>query len=410
MHRLTYPVFITLIVLALTGCNFDRSTAPVDTRQETPIVVSEPTPVIAEPSPVVISEAAPTALPNEVPMPDPIAAPSAGIPPLPLDPDASSGPRVEIADITPFLHPSGIFAVDAPANWIVQDNSRADSLVFAWFDDPAQTLGAMLVQVYEQSDGTTLSPDELGKQLQAFLVGSFASQPGTTIYPPDTTSGDTVTIGWRLETNKDGQDVRLLGTGQIAQLGNKIALQLITLPEHQVEEYSAELTQIATSFRVNEAIALTDADAPPINPVVDATDVVDDASDPSAPPSAVGAMASLGTLDLLINAFSRSPGDSYNQPESGNEFVLVNVTITNRGSETAFVSSIIQMALRDSTGVSYDVDIAASLIGSGLPEGEVAPGATLSGDVGFQVPLGANGLIFIFSDSMSGEAVEIALQ
>lgn len=59
------------------------------------------------------------------------------------------------------------------------------------------------------------------------------------------------------------------------------------------------------------------------------------------------------------------------------------------------------MKLKDSTNAQYDV----SIRGGGepqFPDGELAPGDTVRGWIGFEVPTAASGLRFIFDAEVFG--------
>ena len=118
---------------------------------------------------------------------------------------------------------------------------------------------------------------------------------------------------------------------------------------------------------------------------------------------AIGDVIEIGDLTLTVNEVTNPPGDSFNKPDEGNIFVVVDMTIKNQGSEAASVSSMLQMSLKDDTGQVYDLDLMASAASGGTtPDGEIAPGETIRGQVGFQVPEDATGLVFVFDADVWG--------
>lgn len=111
----------------------------------------------------------------------------------------------------------------------------------------------------------------------------------------------------------------------------------------------------------------------------------------------VGDIIEIGDLGLVVNEVTFPAGDDFNQPDDGKKFITVDLSITNNSDSAQAISSILQMQLKDSTGQSYDVDLIASVAAGGAsPEGELAPGETLRGQVSFQVPVDAQGLVFVF--------------
>ena len=117
----------------------------------------------------------------------------------------------------------------------------------------------------------------------------------------------------------------------------------------------------------------------------------------------VGDQIQIGDLILTVNGVDYPAGDEFNKPEQGKKFVVVDVTLDNQGNEAIQISSLLQMSLKDATGQVYEVDLSASMAGNGsTPDGEIAPGEKLRGQVGFQVPEDAQGLVFVFDADVFG--------
>jgi hypothetical protein len=117
----------------------------------------------------------------------------------------------------------------------------------------------------------------------------------------------------------------------------------------------------------------------------------------------IGETVEIGDIALTVNEVTRPSGDELNQPEEGKTFVVVDLTLENKGDEAEQVSSLMQMSLKDDTGQKYDIDLMASVASGGTaPEGEISPGEKLRGQVGFQVPEDAAGLEFVFDASVFG--------
>ena len=106
----------------------------------------------------------------------------------------------------------------------------------------------------------------------------------------------------------------------------------------------------------------------------------------------------LGDLDLTVNGVRASLGNDVWAPEQGNYFVYVDVTFTNTVDQPQALSTLLQMTLQDAQGFRYSVDFLATSAGNvSRPEGEIAPGGFLRGEVGYQIPKGATGLTWKFS-------------
>ena len=135
--------------------------------------------------------------------------------------------------------------------------------------------------------------------------------------------------------------------------------------------------------------------------VGDATSIATSA--PAVTQYKIGDIVQIGSINMTVNSVSNPTGDQYNQPDSGKKFVVVDVTFENIGTESANISSLLQMSLKDDTGQAYDMDISASIASGGkTPDGEIVSGEKLRGQIGFQVPVDAKGFQFVYDASIFG--------
>lgn len=124
----------------------------------------------------------------------------------------------------------------------------------------------------------------------------------------------------------------------------------------------------------------------------------------------VGESVQVGDLVITVNEVTSPPGEGFNQPDDGYRFVLVDVTIENRGDRSRFLSSI-QTWIKDAQGYCYTENITAtSLATGGRIDGELPAGQTVRGQIGFEVPADASELRFVFDpDVIGGTPVSIRL-
>jgi hypothetical protein len=127
--------------------------------------------------------------------------------------------------------------------------------------------------------------------------------------------------------------------------------------------------------------------------------------------SKIGEPVQVGNLIVTVNEVRVAEGNQFTKPDAGYQFLVVDVTLENRGADAAQVSSALQMWLKDPTGQRYKVDLSATVAADGsAPDGELAAGEKLKGQIGYQVPEGATGLLFVFDGDVFGAGkVSIAL-
>ena len=125
---------------------------------------------------------------------------------------------------------------------------------------------------------------------------------------------------------------------------------------------------------------------------------------------AVGDHVALGGWTIIAHGVTDplTPGSEFLAPEPGNRWVAVDVEATNTGDSPETMSSVMCFDLLDSTNRSHTVTITGS--GASTLDGGVGPGASLRGDLEFEIPEDATGLKLVFScDLTSSSSATIAL-
>jgi Domain of unknown function (DUF4352) len=110
----------------------------------------------------------------------------------------------------------------------------------------------------------------------------------------------------------------------------------------------------------------------------------------------VGQTAELSDRILIVNEIERNyaPPTRVPNPERGNEFVRVSITLTNTGKET-FDYNPNNFKVQDSNGVQQ-TPRNPSRLPYAFNHGSLAPDGTLRGNMVFQVPQGDEGLGLVY--------------
>ena len=101
---------------------------------------------------------------------------------------------------------------------------------------------------------------------------------------------------------------------------------------------------------------------------------------------AVGETATFDDKSITITSVERNydTGNQFAQPESGKEFVLVTVEVTNN-SKNSMDYNTFEFKLQDSNGVQQNESFTALSEGK-LNSGSLAPGGKVTGKLAFEVP------------------------
>ncbi len=328
-------------------------------------------------------------------------------PPAPSEPPTAivTGPMpiqlVQFSELAPYRHSSGVFTIAVPANWSLQVNDRPDELIHIW-TDPSRN-GGVIVDVFE--DDLVYNDGQLREILRTFLVNSFGAEPGFSIDEPVTQDDSRVLISWSYTARADnGVGVPLQGRSFIEQRGDKVALLTFLFPREQHDAGLAFSSAVVAAYRIDPEARLAPAAAAASTPTVGA------ATRRPTRLVAIGEPVSTGNLTLTVTAIEQPVGDSVFAPDSGNRFLVVRTVFTNTGSTPETVSTLQQMELIDAAGRSYPIDLFATILAEKSPDGEVPAGGSLTGGVGFQVPIDASGLLFIFRPARDDEPVGVTLE
>jgi hypothetical protein len=88
--------------------------------------------------------------------------------------------------------------------------------------------------------------------------------------------------------------------------------------------------------------------------------------------------------------------DEIMRPKEGYKSIVVDVQIENQGDNTLYFTGSNQIYLKDSTGQIYSSEPSALPNDSSHVVGDLQPGESIRGQIGFHVPEGSGGLIFVF--------------
>lgn len=217
-------------------------------------------PAAEAPTAAPIPTAKPTLTPRPTPRPKPTAEPTAEPTAAPEPTVASSGPKlidVEIGNLKPYTHAKKLFTIDVPENWTLKNLSKPGEAIVQW-TDPAEN-AFMQVDIFESDQQT---PKALAELLKNYLEKTFGSQPD---FAQDAAkeSGPSQLIVWSYTAEGSSNvKAKLLGNSFIKQVGNKVSLFTLVVPDEQFDRLQDSLNEILGSYTIHDEVALN-ADATP---------------------------------------------------------------------------------------------------------------------------------------------------
>jgi hypothetical protein len=245
LRRLTIPLALALLLI-LTACGGGQAKAPTATPAPTEAPTRTPRPT-REPEPT----AEPTAKPTNVVLTDNSNGNGNGN-------DNSNGngselKPVDIGSLKTYAHKSGVFQIDIPNNWDLQDNSKSDELILIW-TDPSRN-GAVIVDIFE--DSKTYSEADLTDTLKKYLENSFSDKPDFFLEDPTPQKDGSILIVWTYTATADNNvKAPLLGNTFIEQRGNKISLLSTLVPQDQFDSLIDKTNEIINTYKIDEKASI----------------------------------------------------------------------------------------------------------------------------------------------------------
>jgi len=117
----------------------------------------------------------------------------------------------------------------------------------------------------------------------------------------------------------------------------------------------------------------------------------------------VGTTIEFGDVQVTVNEVrTESELGTFTEPDPGNEFVVVDISIENQTGEEERISTILQMLIKDGEGWSHQEDFGAAVeLDRAFDEGSpIADGETRSGEVAYELEEGLSPLYWIFEFSL----------
>lgn len=98
-------------------------------------------------------------------------------------------------------------------------------------------------------------------------------------------------------------------------------------------------------------------------------------------------------------------GEQYAEPDPGNEFVIVDITVENLGGDELTVSTLLQMQLKDVEGRTYDTSITAlTTLERGFTQGNpIPPNGKRRGEIAFEAEQGLSPLYLLMDFDLFAE-------
>jgi hypothetical protein len=253
-----------------------------------------------------------------------------------------------------------------------------------------ETISMVVRETRTESDMGPYTTPESGN---AFLVVRLALE--------NTTGGEFVAVGSLLQARVTDSAGDAYEQAAAARTDTPLTVGQLAPGEVARGDLVFEVPRDATGLSLE--LDLGELDLPDLDSVVvdlssGGGSPADLSQDLGVPLAGVGdAVTSAGTT-VTLHGFSTTDEVGFASPDDGNQFAVVDVSVTNETGEATAVSPPVQMLGKDGGGLAYPVSVEAQggLDQAFAADSPIADGQTRRGKVAYEVPEAARPLYWTF--------------
>lgn len=121
-----------------------------------------------------------------------------------------------------------------------------------------------------------------------------------------------------------------------------------------------------------------------------------------------GDVVKLGDREFTVNTATKQKNIGYSTAKTGKEYVVVNVTIQNKGKDEVSFNTF-DFKIQDVNGAQTSADASSYSLEDSLNSGTLAPNGKITGSLAFEVPAGTDAKLLFQPSFWSNDRVVVAL-
>ncbi|MDM8519703.1 tetratricopeptide repeat protein [Anaerolineales bacterium HSG6] len=293
------------------------------------------------------------------------------------DSDSSSLPSS--SNWETFISPEGSFSVDMPSTPTEQD--LGGSIMYMSEPEAGMAYAVGYIDLPSDSFSDT-EIDAILENTEEGFLGDKELVSSEKIDLDGYAGREIVVVG------PSGTDNTLTYSLRLYIVGDKLYQLLVTAIDEKQPE--VELERFWNSFILLDASSAAPSENAAPEPASGSGDIAQ-----------IGDGVPVADLVVTVNRVEEIDGSDFIQPEDGNIYLAVEVTVANTGAEEEIIASIISMSLTDGAGNIYEESLMASVVISDNGNdfvAEIPAGGSNTGMVGFEIPATATELTFMFDE------------
>lgn len=172
----------------------------------------------------------------------------------PVAPTASPQPlpALEIRDLVPYKHRSGILELTVPKDWQLVDNSQPSEILLAWNEKTGRATFAVNIFV----PPSEIPVNRLVNVFETIIRGMYGEQLEFAMQPPVLESTGNVVIEWTSTTMVNNQRIKFQGSSKLQRMNNKFVIVTFGAIAPQFPQLKDALIKVANSQVINADLAI----------------------------------------------------------------------------------------------------------------------------------------------------------
>jgi len=182
-----------------------------------------------------------------------VPSPIASTPAIaPTNPDPVNLPELQIKELSPYKHRSGIVTMEAPKGWNLIDSSRTGELLLTWNEQGERA--TISVNVFVPPNA--IPEERLSATFAVMIKGMYANQADFEMRSPVPEVSGNVVIDWSSTVEVGNNKVKFQASSKLQRLNNKFVIFTFGAIAPKAPELKDYFFRIANGKIINADIAI----------------------------------------------------------------------------------------------------------------------------------------------------------
>ena len=178
------------------------------------------------------------------PIASPIVTPSPTI--------ASKLPELEIGELEPYKHRSGILEINVPKGWKIVDNSQAGEILVTWNEKAGRASISTNIFV----PPSEIPENRLADVFEVIIKGMYGNQPDFSMRSPVLEATGNIVIEWTSTVTIGNKKLKFQANSKLQRINNKFSILTFGAIESKFVEMKDSFARISNSQIVNASLTI----------------------------------------------------------------------------------------------------------------------------------------------------------